>query len=148
MCWAVTDYRRKENIISKAIKTSRKFVGWCTLVLTLMPTFIVWKIWLISTASLPTRSKKRSNVLFYHNNHLFGLRMCTDYSNSRREPRTSCSSMRGKEATSFRKALFLDSRMPSSMCQLWAVKWMPRCPPSRHLLLAHFRGIKLKQVSK
>lgn len=142
MCWAVTDYRRKENIISKAIKTLRKFVGWCTLVLTLMPTFIVWKIWLISTASLPTHSKKRPNVLFYHNNHLFGLRMCTDYSNSRREPRTSCSSMRGKEATSFRKALFLDSRMPSSMCQLWAVKWMPRLPSQQASPVGSLQGNK------
>lgn len=115
MCWAGTDYRRKENIISKAIKSFRNYVGWCTLVLTLMPAVIFWKIWLISIVSLPTHSKKRSNALLYHNNHLFWLRMCTDYSNSRRELRTFLLFHERKRS----HELFIDAWMLSSMCQLW-----------------------------
>lgn len=54
MCRTATDYRRNESIISKAIKSLRNYVRWCTLVKTLKLTCIVWKTQLMSVALLPT----------------------------------------------------------------------------------------------
>lgn len=44
MCGTATHYRRNENIISKAIKSLRNYVRWCTLLKTLKVTCMVWKL--------------------------------------------------------------------------------------------------------